>query len=199
MKTVSARQANHEFSALLSRVERGEEILITKRNNPIAVTPYVSSAVDIQHAIDVMGQGLSWGRPMRRFRREEMHERGGSPSTSTSSFTRLVRYPTRRRCGRAISSPVQCEQDGPSYCSKALRSLLMWRSARREYQSGTSEGRSADDEDSTVSTGSSPVLRSDPALKMACGRLPVSGTDLMSQPPLSRLHGPPLSLVPLRP
>src|SRR5262249_46273605 len=26
------------------------------------------------------------------------------------------------------------------------------------------------------------VLRSDPALKMACGRLPVSGTDLMSQP-----------------
>src|SRR5207244_7671303 len=32
------------------------------------------------------------------------------------------------------------------------------------------------------------VLRSDPALKMACGRLPVSGTDLMSQPTLSRLE-----------
>ena len=32
MKTVSARQANHEFSDLLSRVERGEEILITKRS-----------------------------------------------------------------------------------------------------------------------------------------------------------------------
>ena len=30
MKIVSARQANHEFSELLSRVERGEEILITK-------------------------------------------------------------------------------------------------------------------------------------------------------------------------
>ena len=30
MKTVSARQANHEFSDLLSRVEHGEEILITK-------------------------------------------------------------------------------------------------------------------------------------------------------------------------
>jgi antitoxin (DNA-binding transcriptional repressor) of toxin-antitoxin stability system len=30
MKTVSARQANHEFSDLLSRVERGEEILITQ-------------------------------------------------------------------------------------------------------------------------------------------------------------------------
>ena len=41
MKTVSARQANHEFSKLLSRVERGEEILITKRNKPVAVlSPY---------------------------------------------------------------------------------------------------------------------------------------------------------------
>ena len=43
MKTVSARQANHEFSALLSRVERGEEILITKHNKPVAVlSPYRS-------------------------------------------------------------------------------------------------------------------------------------------------------------
>ena len=41
MKTVSARQANHEFSDLLSRVERGEEILITKRSKPVAVlSPY---------------------------------------------------------------------------------------------------------------------------------------------------------------
>ena len=41
MKTVSARQANHEFSNLLSRVERGEEILITKRSKPVAVlSPY---------------------------------------------------------------------------------------------------------------------------------------------------------------
>jgi prevent-host-death family protein len=41
MKTVSARQANHEFSTLLSRVERGEEILITKHNKPGAVlSPY---------------------------------------------------------------------------------------------------------------------------------------------------------------
>jgi hypothetical protein len=35
------------------------------------------------------------------------------------------------------------------------------------------------------------VLRSDPALKMACGRLPVSGTDLMSQPTLSRPENAP--------
>jgi prevent-host-death family protein len=37
MKTVSARQANHKFLALLSRVERGEKILITKHNRPVAV------------------------------------------------------------------------------------------------------------------------------------------------------------------
>jgi prevent-host-death family protein len=41
MKTVSARQANHAFSSLLSRVEHGEEIFITKRNKPVAVlSPY---------------------------------------------------------------------------------------------------------------------------------------------------------------
>jgi prevent-host-death family protein len=41
MKTVSARQANHDFSKLLSRVERGEEIMITKRNKPVALLcPY---------------------------------------------------------------------------------------------------------------------------------------------------------------
>jgi len=41
MKTVSAREANHEFSDLLSRVERDEEILITKRGKPVAMlVPY---------------------------------------------------------------------------------------------------------------------------------------------------------------
>ena len=43
MTTVSARQANHEFS--LSRVERGEEILITKRSKP--VVPLSPAAADI--------------------------------------------------------------------------------------------------------------------------------------------------------
>src|SRR6516162_10080419 len=68
MKTVSARQANHDFSELLSRVERGEEILITKRSKPVALlspyhpprlTPERQAAID--HAIEVMAQGLSWG------------------------------------------------------------------------------------------------------------------------------------------
>ncbi len=81
MKTVSARQANHEFSDLLSRVERGEEILITKRNKPVAVlSPYRPPLMTperekaVQHAIDGMVQGLPGGT-VRRVRREEMHER----------------------------------------------------------------------------------------------------------------------------
>jgi len=81
MKTVSARQANHEFSELLSRVERGEEILITKRSKPVAVlSPYRPALVTperrkaIAHAIDVMEKGLRWGA-LRKFQRDDMHER----------------------------------------------------------------------------------------------------------------------------
>jgi len=79
MKTVSARQANHEFSDL--RVERGEEILITKRSKPVAVLrPYCPPLMTaerknaIQHAINVMANGLSWGGTLKRFTRDEMHE-----------------------------------------------------------------------------------------------------------------------------
>jgi prevent-host-death family protein len=82
MKTVSARQAIIEFSELLSRAERGEEILITKRSKAVAVLgpfrpPLMTEerAKAIQHAIDVMAKGLSWGNPLQRFEREEMHER----------------------------------------------------------------------------------------------------------------------------
>ena len=35
------------------------------------------------------------------------------------------------------------------------------------------------------------VLRFDPTFKLACGRLPETGNDLMSQPPLSRLENAP--------
>lgn len=82
MRSVTARQANHEFSKLLSRVERGEEILITKRSKPVAVlrrysplqmTPEREKA--IHHAIEVMAKGLPWGTTLRKFTRAEMHER----------------------------------------------------------------------------------------------------------------------------
>jgi prevent-host-death family protein len=82
MKTVSARQANHEFSELLARVERGEEILITKRSKPVAVlAPYRPPRMTkerkkaIEHAIKMMERGLPWGSALRAFTRDEMHER----------------------------------------------------------------------------------------------------------------------------
>jgi prevent-host-death family protein len=82
MKTVSAREANHDFSELLSRVERAEQILITKRNKPVALlspyhpprlTPERQAAIEL--AINVMAQGLPWGAAVRAFTRDEMHER----------------------------------------------------------------------------------------------------------------------------
>jgi prevent-host-death family protein len=82
MKTVSARQANHNFSKLLSRAERGEEILITKRRKPVALlSPYQPPRLTperqaaINHAIEVMAQGLPWGAALRTFTRDEMHQR----------------------------------------------------------------------------------------------------------------------------
>jgi prevent-host-death family protein len=82
METVSARQANHGFSDLLSRVESGEEILITKHGKPVAVLcPYRTPSMTaerkqiIQHAINVMKKGLAWGDALPHFGRDEMHER----------------------------------------------------------------------------------------------------------------------------
>jgi antitoxin (DNA-binding transcriptional repressor) of toxin-antitoxin stability system len=82
MKTVSARRANHDFSKLHSRVERGEEILTTKRSKPVALlSPYQPLRLTperqaaIHHAIEVMAQGLPWGAALRTFTRDEMHER----------------------------------------------------------------------------------------------------------------------------
>ena len=82
MKTVSARDANQGFSTLLSQVEHGEEILITRRGRPIAVlAPYRPSVMTperqkaIERAIKLMEKGLPWGGALRRFTRDEMHER----------------------------------------------------------------------------------------------------------------------------
>jgi hypothetical protein len=68
MKTVSACQANHEFSALLSRAER----VLSPYRQP-AVTGEREKA--IQHAINLMATGLSWGDILPRPTRDEMHDR----------------------------------------------------------------------------------------------------------------------------
>jgi prevent-host-death family protein len=82
MKNVSARQANQNFSDLLSQVERGEEIVISKHGRPVALlSPYRAPAMTperqqaIERAVELMTRGLPWGRRLRRFKRDEMHER----------------------------------------------------------------------------------------------------------------------------
>jgi prevent-host-death family protein len=81
VKIVSARQANQQFSSFLLRAERGEEILITKRNKPVAVlSPYRLPAMTaerkkaIRHAIHVMQKGLPWGNALPSFSGDEMHD-----------------------------------------------------------------------------------------------------------------------------
>jgi prevent-host-death family protein len=81
MKTVNARQANHQFSDLLSRAERGEEILITKRNKPVAIlAPYRPPAMTperqraIKHAFRCHERGSRVGDELPRFGRDDMHD-----------------------------------------------------------------------------------------------------------------------------
>jgi prevent-host-death family protein len=82
MKAVSARHANQRFSELLSQVESGEEVVITKRGHPVAVlSPYRVPAMTrerraaIKRAVEVMAKGLPWGGALRTYRRDEMHDR----------------------------------------------------------------------------------------------------------------------------
>ena len=82
MKTVTAREANQRFSALLAEIERGEEIVVTRRGRPVAVlSPYRPPAADaqreaaIRHMLDVMRRGLIRGPHLRRYARDEMYER----------------------------------------------------------------------------------------------------------------------------
>jgi prevent-host-death family protein len=82
MKAVTAREANQGFSELLSRVESGEEVLITKHGRPVAVlSPYRPPEMTperqaaIERAIAVMEKGLPWPDDFRMPTRDEMHER----------------------------------------------------------------------------------------------------------------------------
>jgi prevent-host-death family protein len=81
MKAVSARYASQHFFELLARVESGEEIFIVKRGHPAAVLrPYRAPAMThdrraaIKRAVEVMAKGLLWGRGLRTYRRDEMHD-----------------------------------------------------------------------------------------------------------------------------
>jgi prevent-host-death family protein len=82
MKSVTAREASQEFSKLLSKIEHGEKVVITKHGRPVAVlSPYQAPAVSrarkaaIDRAIRLMEAGLPWGKAFRVFTRDEMHDR----------------------------------------------------------------------------------------------------------------------------
>jgi prevent-host-death family protein len=81
MKQVTAREANQHFAEILCAVERGEEVVISKRGKPVAImsphktalTPERKAA--IEHLKAVLAEPVKLGAPFRTFTRDEMHER----------------------------------------------------------------------------------------------------------------------------
>jgi prevent-host-death family protein len=81
MRSVSAREANQQFSRILAEAEGGEEVVITRRGEPVAtLVPYRAPETTperqaaIERALARLEQGLPLGmtRPLTR---DEMHER----------------------------------------------------------------------------------------------------------------------------
>ena len=81
MRHVSAREANQHFAKVLSAVEAGEQVMISKRGKPIAVMSPYKPALDpehqaaVEHLKAVMDEPVKLGAPFRTFTRDEMHER----------------------------------------------------------------------------------------------------------------------------
>ena len=81
MPTVTAREANQQFSELLAKVEAGEEFVVTKHGKPVAtIKPYepaaaADKAARLARLAQMMEEGLPWGGDAGPFTRDEMHER----------------------------------------------------------------------------------------------------------------------------
>jgi prevent-host-death family protein len=81
VRRVTAREANQRFSEVLSAVETGEQVVITKRGRPVALmSPYPAEALaaERQAAIDrmiaSMNEPVTLRGGFRTFTRDEMHE-----------------------------------------------------------------------------------------------------------------------------
>jgi prevent-host-death family protein len=80
MRHVTAREANQRFAQLLSSVEDGEQVVITKRGRPVAVvSPYRPDVSEerkmaIERMIASMDEPVELGAPFRTFTRDEMHD-----------------------------------------------------------------------------------------------------------------------------
>jgi prevent-host-death family protein len=81
MKQVTAREANQQFAKILSAVEAGEEVVISKHGKPVAVmSPYrpalgAKRQAAIERLKALMDEPVELGAPFRTFTRDEMHER----------------------------------------------------------------------------------------------------------------------------
>lgn len=84
MRSVSARQANQQFSRWLAEAETGEEVVITRRGKPVAtlapyrppaMTPERMAAVELAIAMMKRGLSIAPDAPRPPFTRDEMHER----------------------------------------------------------------------------------------------------------------------------
>jgi prevent-host-death family protein len=81
MRHVTAREANQHFAKVLSAVEGGEQVVISKRGKPVAVMSPYKPALDAEHQAAVdrmiasMDEPVELGAPFRTFTRDEMHER----------------------------------------------------------------------------------------------------------------------------
>ena len=81
MRTVSLMTANQEFSKLIREVERGEDVLITRRGRPIAkLVPHRADknadpewAAAYRRMIGQLEEGASLGG--LKIRREELYDR----------------------------------------------------------------------------------------------------------------------------
>lgn len=80
MRTVSAREANQQFSRLLGEVANGEAVVITRRGQPVAtLAPYRGRPLTAERkgAIERMMARARAGLHLGGVRatRDEMHER----------------------------------------------------------------------------------------------------------------------------
>ena len=81
MKHVTAREANQHFAKVLSAVEAGEQVVISKRGKPVAVMSPYQPALDaehqaaVEHLMAVLNEPLISAEGFRTFSRDEMHER----------------------------------------------------------------------------------------------------------------------------
>lgn len=81
MRQVTAREANQHFAKILSAVEAGDQVVISKRGKPVAVMSPYRPVPDAEHqaAVDrlkaILNEPLIASEGFRTFSRDEMHER----------------------------------------------------------------------------------------------------------------------------